>query len=110
MACSADPDRIALVSDELRYTTAELSARADGGAGVIAQSGASTVVYVGTGGAMLPMLMFSAARAARPFCPLNYRLSRGGLHELIARLPDPLVVADAEYVDVVAGADGRVIE
>ena len=48
----------------MRLTTDELSALADGGAGVIAASGAQHVAYVGTGGAMLPLLLFSAARAA----------------------------------------------
>ena len=48
----------------MRLTTSELSALADGGAGVIAASGAQHVAYVGTGGAMLPLLLFSSARAA----------------------------------------------
>ncbi|MDA2894974.1 long-chain fatty acid--CoA ligase, partial [Mycolicibacterium sp. BiH015] len=43
----------ALVSGETRWTLAELNALADGGAGVIAASGAQHVAYVGTGGAML---------------------------------------------------------
>ena len=41
--------------------------------------------------------------------PLNYRLSSDGLRELIDRLPTPLVIADAEYLDVVAGAGKQVI-
>lgn len=109
MAASSNPDRTAVVSGETRLTTAELSALADGGAGVIAASGASHVAYVGLGGAMLPLLLFSAARAAVPVTPLNYRLSADGLRELIDRLPQPLVVVDAEYRDVVAGAGKEVI-
>ncbi|BBZ21266.1 class I adenylate-forming enzyme family protein [Mycolicibacterium gadium] len=104
MAASTNPDRTALVSGEMRLTTAELSALADGGAGVIAAAGTSHVAYVGLGGAMLPLLLFSSARAGATFTPLNYRLSADGLRELIDRLPQPLVVADAEYLDVVAGA------
>lgn len=34
MAVSSDPDRIAVVSDDLRLSTGELSTLADGGAGV----------------------------------------------------------------------------
>jgi len=98
---SADPLRTAIVSGDLRLTTAELSILADGGAGVIAASGARHVAYVGTGGAMLPLLLFSAARADVPFTPLNYRLSTDGLRALIDRLPDPLVVVDDEYRDAV---------
>ncbi|NOP98928.1 AMP-binding protein [Mycolicibacterium fortuitum] len=109
MAVSGGPDRTAVVSDALRLTTDELNALVDGGSGVIAASGAGHVAYVGTGGALLPLLLFASSRAAVPFTPLNYRLSRDGLHELIERLPEPLVVADAEYADVVAGAGKQVI-
>ena len=53
-AASADPGRTAVVDDDIRLTTEELSTLADGGAGVIAASDARHVAYVGTGGAMLP--------------------------------------------------------
>ncbi|MCZ8378847.1 long-chain fatty acid--CoA ligase [Mycobacterium sp. CPCC 205372] len=106
MASSSDPDRTAVVSNDLRLSAGELSALADGGAGVITASGAAHVAYVGTGGAMLPLLLFASARAAVPFTPLNYRLSRDGLRELIERLPDALVIVDADYRDVV-GEAGR---
>jgi acyl-CoA synthetase (AMP-forming)/AMP-acid ligase II len=105
MAQSNDTERVAVVSDGIRYTTGELSSLADGGAGVITESGAHCVAYVGMGGNMLPLLLFSAARAGRPFAPLNYRLSGQALHELIDRLPQPLVVVDNEYRHVLAGAD-----
>lgn len=101
MASSADPDRTAVVSGELRLTAGELSALADGGAGVVAASGAKHLAYVGAGGAMLPLLLFAAARAGVPVTPLNYRLSSDGLRALISRLPDPLVVVDDEYRDAV---------
>ncbi|ORV83534.1 class I adenylate-forming enzyme family protein [Mycolicibacterium iranicum] len=101
MACDAGPDRTALVADDVRLTTAELSALADGGAGVIAASGAQHVAYVGTGGAMLPLLLFAAARAAIPVTPLNYRLSAEGLRALLDRLPAPLVIVDDDYRDAV---------
>jgi acyl-CoA synthetase (AMP-forming)/AMP-acid ligase II len=109
MASSSNPDRTAVVSGEMRLTAAELSALADGGAGVIAASGAKHAAYVGTGGVMLPLLLFSSAQAGVAFTPLNYRLSADGLRELIERLPEPLVIADAEYCEVVAGAGKQVI-
>ena len=97
MAASSDPDRTAVVSGDIRLTTSELGALADGGAAVIAASGAGHVAYVGAGGVMLPLLLFSSARASVAVTPLNYRLSADGLRELIDRLPTPLVIADAEY-------------
>jgi acyl-CoA synthetase (AMP-forming)/AMP-acid ligase II len=109
MASSANPDRTAIVSGDQRLTAAELSSRADAGAGVIAASAARHVVYVGTGAAMLPLLLFSSARAAVPITPLNYRLSADGLRALIERLPDPLVVVDDQYLAMVGSAGMQVI-
>src|SRR5246127_3449332 len=109
MAASS-PDREALVSNGTRLTVGELSALADGGAGVIAASGAGSVAYVGTGGAMLPLLIFSSTRAGRAFTPLNYRLSSEGLRELIDRLQQPLVVFDDEYRGMVGDSGVKAIE
>jgi long-chain acyl-CoA synthetase len=106
MASSSDPERTAVVSGDVRLTTQQLSDLADGGAGLIAGSGASHVAYVGTGGAMLPLLIFASARAGLTFTPINYRLSADGIKALIARLPDPLVVIDSRYLDELGGPVG----
>ncbi|TPG37323.1 class I adenylate-forming enzyme family protein [Mycolicibacterium hodleri] len=103
MAASGDPDRVALVDGDNRITTRELSALADGGAGLIAASGAEHVAYVGAGGVMQPLLIFAAARAAVPYTPINYRLSAEGIQELVERLPDPLVIVDDRYGDMIKG-------
>ncbi|MDT5016100.1 MAG: hypothetical protein QOD39_2260 [Mycobacterium sp.] len=108
MAVSGDPDRVALVDGDNRLTIGELSELADGGAGVIAASGAEHVVYVGSGGIMAPLLIFASARAAKAYTPINYRLSADGIQELIARLPDPLVVVDGRYREMV-GDGGKVV-
>src|SRR6202041_2179719 len=109
MAASGDPDRVAVVDGDIRLTTSGLSGLADGGAGVITASGASNVVCVGTGGVLLPLMLFASARANTAFTPLNYRLSPDGLRQLIDRLPDPLIVVDVEYRDVVTGSGDRVM-
>jgi acyl-CoA synthetase (AMP-forming)/AMP-acid ligase II len=110
MAVSGDPDRVALVDGANRLTIGELSALADGGAGVIAASGIEHVAYVGSGGLVQPLLIFASARAGVPFTPINYRLSAGGVQELIARLPDPLVIADGRYRDMVGDVGKLVID
>ena len=109
MAVSSNPDRTAVVSGNTRLTTQQLSDLADGGAGVIARSNTKHVVYVGTGGAMLPLLIFASARAGLAFTPVNYRLSADGIQALIARLPEPLVIADSRYRDMLGGAGQHVI-
>jgi long-chain acyl-CoA synthetase len=109
MAVSSNPDRTAVVSGDLRLTTQQLSDLADGGAGVIAAWNARHVVYVGTGGLMLPLLIFSAARAGQAFTPINYRLSADGVQSLIDRLPDPLVIVDERYRDIVCSSKHQVL-
>jgi long-chain acyl-CoA synthetase len=109
MAASSNPDRIALVSSDLRLTTQQLSDLADGGAGVITTSNANHVAYVGTGGAMLPLLIFSCARAGRAFTPINYRLSAEGVQALIDRLPEPLVIADEPHCGLVTSAEHQLL-
>lgn len=110
MAASSNPDRTAVVSGDTRLTTQELSDLADGGAGVIAESGAAHVAYVGVGGAMLPVLIFAAARAGVPFTPLNYRLSAEGIQTLIGRLPEPLVIVDSRYAEMLGDSSKRVMD
>src|SRR3984957_14083519 len=107
MAASSNPDRTAVVDGDLRLTTQQLSDLADGGAGVIAESGAAHVAYVGIGGAMLPTLIFASARAGLSFTPLNYRLSAEGVQALIERLPEPLVIVDSRYRDMVGDSSKR---
>jgi long-chain acyl-CoA synthetase len=109
MAASSNPDRAAVVSGDLRVTTQQLSDLADGGAGVITGSNAKHVVYVGTGGAMLPLLIFAAARAGLAFTPINYRLSADGIQALIQRLPEPLVIVDSRYREMLDGASERLM-
>lgn len=108
MALSGDPDRVAVVSDDTRLSTQELSDLADGGAGVIAAAGAEHVVYVGTGGALLPLLLFSSARAAERSPDQLPPLGRHpGADRAVAK---PLVVVDERYRDMVGDAGIAVME
>ncbi|MFE7747214.1 class I adenylate-forming enzyme family protein [Nocardia sp. NPDC057455] len=109
MAASGRPDRLAVVCDEVRWTASELSSRVQSAAAVIANSGARSVAYVGTGGHLLPLLIFASAGAGVPFTSLNYRLAADSLAELITRLEDPLVVCDEEYHDIVAASGGKIM-
>jgi long-chain acyl-CoA synthetase len=110
MAVSSNPDRTAVVSGDTRLTTGQLSDLADGGAAVIAACDARHVVYVGTGGMMLPLLIFAAARAGVAFTPVNYRLSAPSMRALIRRLPEPLVVVDGRYREMVGTAAAQVMD
>ncbi len=105
MAAADNPDRVAVVSGDARWTTQQLSDLAAGGAGVVAASNAEHVAYVGVGGKMLPLLIFASARAGRAFTPINYRLSGRSVQSLIDRLPKPLIITDDRYRDTIDSTD-----
>lgn len=98
MAVSMTPDRVA-VGD---LTFAELQARVGASAALLVESGAGSVAYLGQSGPAFHIALFAAARAGLVFAPLNFRLARGQLQDLLAQLPDPLVVVDDRYADDVA--------
>src|ERR1700739_1442369 len=109
MAASSNPERTAVVSEDVRLTTQQLSDLADDGPGVIARSDAKHVVYVGAGGAILPLLIFAAARAGLPFTPLNYRLSAEGIQTLIKRLPAPVMIVDSRSREMLGDTSQRLM-
>ncbi|MDV7352785.1 AMP-binding protein [Rhodococcus oxybenzonivorans] len=109
MAVSGNPDRVAIVVDDTTLTYQQFADRVSAAGSVISQADVETVVYLGGSGFELPILVFASAYAGVPFTPVNYRLSTEQIHELIGRLPKPLVVAESAYLDAVSGSAGRII-
>ena len=109
MAVSGHPDRIALGTRADGLTFELLGRNAAGGATALRRRGARHVVFVGRNGPCFPQLLFASAIAGIPFVPLNYRLSRDQLLEMIADLGGPVVVADDEYMPLFAGAADDVL-
>jgi acyl-CoA synthetase (AMP-forming)/AMP-acid ligase II len=109
MAVESDPDRTAVVDGDIRLTTSQLGDLVADAAKLIAASAVEHVAYLGTGGAILPIALFAAAQAGTAFTPLNYRLSRDVLRELISRLPNTLLIADNDYRSVVEDVANVVI-
>ncbi|KAA9150221.1 AMP-binding protein [Amycolatopsis acidicola] len=107
MAADTHPDRLAFGGEADGMSYAQLRAAAAGGARQLQD--ARQLVFIGANGPALPVLLFSAAAAAVPFVPLNYRLSAEQLRQLIGRLDKPLVVADEAYVGVLAGCGAPVL-
>jgi acyl-CoA synthetase (AMP-forming)/AMP-acid ligase II len=105
MAKDAAGDRVAIGSKHgggLAFQ--ELAEAAAGGAALLKESGASRVAFVGVNGPAFPVLLFAAAIAGVPLAPLNYRLAKEQLHELLGELDSPYVVADSDYLAAVDGA------
>ncbi len=102
-------DRVALGRRDGGVSFSQLLRTARGGAGLLAESGARCVVYIGVNGPVVPTLLFASATAGIPFVPLNYRLSGEGLGALIEQLDTPLVFADAEQFGLATEASDKVL-
>ncbi|MFB4303885.1 class I adenylate-forming enzyme family protein [Actinomadura sp. NTSP31] len=102
MTRDAFGERIALGGRHDGRTFADLSRIADGGATLLREAEAKSVVHIGLNGPILPSLLFAAARAGLPLTPLNYRLSAPQIAALIAELDHPYVVADETFTPQVA--------
>lgn len=106
LAADTHADRVAVTGEggELTYTALRTAAR--GLAALLAQGGARTVGYLGVNAPALPVALFGAAIAGRPFAPLNYRLTDPALRALAARLAPALVVADDDMAGRLEGLPG----
>lgn len=101
MAASGFADRVAFGPRAGGVTYAELQSRANTGAALLRELGVEHLVYVATNGPEFPVALFAAARAEVPLVPVNYRLGREQLHELLAHHPSSLVVVEDEVRDLV---------
>jgi acyl-CoA synthetase (AMP-forming)/AMP-acid ligase II len=79
----------------------QMSARA---AGDLQVAGTSALVYVGVNGPALPVALFAAARAGIPLVPLNYRLGRQQLDQLLANHPGARCIADPAHAPAATAA------
>lgn len=102
MAVSGDPDRVLVGRHGDGLTAADLQRRAANGAAVLRTTGAAHVVYIAVIDEAFPTALFAASRARVPLVPLNYRLAREQLSELISQNAPAYVIADQDLLDQLA--------
>ncbi|HEX4091944.1 MAG TPA: long-chain fatty acid--CoA ligase [Trebonia sp.] len=93
MAADGFGDRVLAGRRSGGITAAELARRSHAGAALVRQGGADAVVYLDVNGPAFPVALLAAARAGVPLVPLNYRLGRQQLDELLAKHPKALGIA-----------------
>lgn len=95
MAAQGFGDRTVIGRRADGITASELDRRARAGAAYLRESGADALVYLAVNGPAFPLAMFAAAHAGVPLVPVNYRLGDQQLHDLLARHPRAVGIADA---------------
>lgn len=94
MTAEAAPERVATAGNGRRLSYAELDVAADRLATALSVSD-QPVAFLAENDPVFPLSLFGAARAGRPFSPLNYRLKDEQIARLLDRLGEPTVVVDA---------------
>jgi acyl-CoA synthetase (AMP-forming)/AMP-acid ligase II len=94
MIASGFEDRVLLGPRATGVTGGRLRDLAHRGAGVLRDSGATVVVFLGGNGPALPMALFAASAAGLPFLPVNYRLADEQIQEILGRHAAPFVIAE----------------
>ena len=106
MAAEGMGDRVAVVSGDARMTYAELFEAAGRAGAQLRASGADHLAILDISSPALPVGVFGAAWAGKPFVPLNYRLTGSELENLVGQITPGQIVTDRDRVDSLAGLSG----
>ena len=106
MATEVFPDRLALGPRQGGLCFSDLGARARAGGAWLKTKGGDAVVFIGVNGTALPLALFGAATAGKPFAPINYRLSDADLRKLLARTAPSVAIVDEDMLARVDGVEG----
>ncbi|MEY2453710.1 MAG: hypothetical protein QOD92_3284 [Acidimicrobiaceae bacterium] len=106
MASDGMPDRVAIGSARDGSTMADLAQRARRIAAHLIDRGAQQIVLVDVNSEAVPLALFGAALACRPFVPVNYRLTDEQLRAIVARCAPAVVVAGDGVADRLGPIDG----
>ncbi len=105
MAADGLGDRVAFGSLDDGVTFAELGVRARRAGTLFGQMHGANVVVVDENSLAVPIALFGAAVAGKPFVPVNYRLADDRLRSIVERAAPAVVIAGRGATDRLAGID-----
>ena len=104
MAADGFGDRVVVGRRNDGFSATRLREMAAQVGGELRSGGASALVYLAANGPALPVALFAAARAGISLVPLNYRLGREQLDQLLAKHPGASCIADSAHAPAAAAA------
>jgi acyl-CoA synthetase (AMP-forming)/AMP-acid ligase II len=108
MAADSLADRVAIGSRSDGLTFADLGARARRAGTILAKAPGDNVVLVDENSPALPIALYGAAIAGKPFVPVNYRLADDRLRAIVQRTAPAVLIAGAGVAARLAGGDGGI--
>ena len=106
MAAEGLADRVAVGPLDGGVTFAELGRRARRAGTLFAAAPGTNVVLADENSLAVPLGLFGAAIAGKPFVPVNYRLADDRLRAIVERAAPALVIAGAGVGDRLTGVEG----
>src|SRR4051812_2417799 len=106
MAADGMGDRVALGPRTGGVTMAELAARAKRAGAALAARPGERVALVDLNSDAVPIALFGAALAGKPFVPINYRLTDEQLRDLVRRTAPATVIVGEGVADRLGAIDG----
>src|SRR5882672_1981856 len=108
MAAEGMPDRVAVGPRDAGMTMRELAVRSARVGAFLSELPVERVALVDLNSEAVPITLFGAAAAGRPFVPINYRLPDDQLRALVERTaPAALIVGEgvAERIGTIKGIE-----
>jgi acyl-CoA synthetase (AMP-forming)/AMP-acid ligase II len=106
MAADSLGDRVAIGSLDGGMTFGELGHRARRAGTLLAAAPGANVVLIDENSAAVPIALFGAAIAGKPFVPVSYRLADEQLRAILARAAPAMVIAGDGVAERIAGIPG----
>ncbi len=98
-------ERTAVVCGDQSLSYGELRAAAQRAAVAFQKAQARYVAVLDVNSPALPVALFGAGYAGIPYVPLNYRLTRAEINELIARVAPAVLYVGAQFRDLIDPRD-----
>jgi acyl-CoA synthetase (AMP-forming)/AMP-acid ligase II len=106
MAADGIPERVLVGSSAEGYRADDLAARAGRIGGWLASQPGERLALVDLNSEAVPLALFGAALAGKPFVPINYRLADEQLRALIQRTAPAVVVVGEGVADRIGPVEG----
>jgi len=106
MAADGMADRTAIGPVDSGITMSELATRAQRVGAALAERPGERVVLVDLNSEAVPLALFGAALAGKPFVPVNYRLTDEQLRAILERTAPATVIVGEGIADRIGSIDG----
>ena len=109
MAADAYGDRVAVTDGRTSLTYTELRQRALAAAELITGNGSHHAALLDVNSTAVPIALFGSALAGAPYAPVNYRLTRDELTDLLERITPATLFTTGEAFDGLTAPDGMIL-